>query len=66
MTVVRRVISWALGALLVLLIIALVGVAALTHFDERFRVSDWRVIAHAATGLGGFPTAVNAVVPNNR
>lgn len=61
MTVVRRVISWALGALLVLLIIALVGVAALTHFDERFRVSDWRVIAHAATGLGGFPTAVNAV-----
>ena len=60
MTRLRRMVVWALGGFAGLMVLALLGVAALSHFDERFRVTDWRVVLHAVTGLGAPAIAADA------
>jgi glucose/arabinose dehydrogenase len=47
----RRLV-WVVGFLLVLIVMAVVALVGLSRFDERFRVTDWRVVIHALTGLG--------------
>lgn len=57
---IRRIIIWLLGGVGGLLTLAIAGILALGHFDARYRISDWRVIIHALTGMGAPAVAADA------